>query len=898
MSFSVGEIRSEFTKYFVEKGHENVESSSLIPENDPSLMFVNSGMVQFKDVFAGNKTLPYKKATTVQKCLRAGGKHNDLENVGYTSRHHTFFEMLGNFSFGDYFKDDAISFAWEFLTKNLGLKKEKLLVTIHDSDAESGLIWKKVSGLDDKKIIKISTNDNFWSMGNVGPCGPCSEIFYDHGEDVKGGIPGSAEQDGDRFVEIWNIVFMQFDMLKNGTKAELPMRSIDTGMGIERLSAVLQGVESNYQIDLFQTIIKEAMQVTNTEKYCSSHNVIADHMRAIVFMIADGITPSNERQGYVLRRIIRRALRHGYLLGMREPFLHKLIGSVQETMGEHYREIARSDYSERTLAFQSILFGEEESFMGTIDHGMSILQNELKKLGCSKIFPADTAYKLYDTFGFPFDLTQDILKSENKIVDIAEFNKISEAQKETSKQDWAGTGKSSTAKVWHDIKASMEKPVEFVRDTAVIEEATLLYIIKDDKLQDEACEGEEVFMVFDKTPFYAEAGGQAGDIGGGFSIHYDARVRQSINVLDTQIIGGVHAHKCTVIIFINNDYGSPQYDQTVVKKGDTFQLELDVTNRQAVSRNHTATHLVHQALKNQFGNQIVQKGASSTHEKLRFDFSCSEKIIPNDRLKIESFVRNTIKQKAHVEKATMKIDDALASGAVALFGEKYPDEVRVVTISRNHWNDLSKELCCGTHVDNTSKIGAFEILSIKSIGASVKRIECITGYAAVTEYYKKKLRETEQTLDETNNQNKAFKQEIEKLKTANLSSSSNMKTENINNICIRHCEFENSKHKAILGLIDSEKKHNDERCVIIFNKLSKTNVAVLVFVSKMLLVKVDALSIVKFAQDSLNLDIKFGGRADLVQFAKMPEENIVEFVACVKSYINNIQKLKDKTENV
>ena len=724
MISSVNDIRSEFIKYFVEKGHEHVPSSSLVPDNDPTLMFANSGMVQFKDVFTGKKALPFRRATTSQKSLRAGGKHNDLENVGYTARHHTFFEMLGNFSFGDYFKEEAIGFAWECLTKRFSLPKEQLIVTVHSSDEEAAGLWRKIAGLEDSRIIRIPTNDNFWSMGDTGPCGPCSEIFYDHGDKIQGGPPGSPEQDGDRFIEIWNLVFMQFETLADGSRVSLPKPSIDTGMGLERIAAVLQGVHNNYDIDLFKSIISEIQEITGkrNSEFTYHNNVIADHIRAISFMITDGITPSNDGRGYVLRRIIRRALRHGYMMGMRDPFLYRLVESVKNAMGGHYKELVTH---ENTV--KQILKSEEESFMKTIDKGMSIFQTELNKLSSSNNFPADVAYKLYDTFGFPFDLTQDILRVKNKTIDESEFNKIADAQKELSKKGWSGTGDSFTEKVWYDIKSEINE-VEFVRGTPELE-SKVLYIVKDSAMVNFANSGEEVFIVTEKTPFYAESGGQSGDSG---FLETDNSV---VEVLDTKNIAGVVVHKCVV-------------KKGVVDVGDKVDLKIDLKKRLNCSRNHTATHVLQSALRNVLGNHVAQKGSLVTSERLRFDFVHSGTIELSDVEKIEELVLTAIDASMVVDIDVMTIDEARNAGALALFGEKYPELVRVVSIGDED-GSFSKELCGGEHVSNTSQIGSFKILSVASIGSGIKRIEAITG-RAVREFLEDEVSKNQEKIDSQN----------------------------------------------------------------------------------------------------------------------------------------------------
>ena len=857
MVSSVFDIRSEFIKYFVEKGHENVQSSSLVPDNDPTLMFTNSGMVQFKDVFTGKKTLPYSRATTAQKSLRAGGKHNDLDNVGYTARHHTFFEMLGNFSFGDYFKEEAITFAWELITKRLGLAKDKLLVTVHTSDEEAASFWKKIAGLDDSRIIRIPTNDNFWSMGDTGPCGPCSEIFYDHGPEIAGGMPGTPEQDGDRFIEIWNLVFMQFETLADGSRITLPKPSIDTGMGLERIAAVLQGVHNNYDIDLFKTIINDIKSLTGKEdpQYTYHNNVIADHIRAVSFMIADGIIPSNEGRGYVLRRIIRRALRHGYMMGMRDPFLYGLVDSVKKTMGGHYKEI---EATESTI--KQVLKNEEENFMKTIDKGMFILRDELDKVGSSEKFPADVAYKLYDTFGFPLDLTQDILRVENKKIDENEFAKIVNEQKEKSKKAWSGTGDSFTEKVWYDIKEKV-RDIEFVRGVEALD-SKVLYIVKDSEIVDSAKAGDHIFVVTEKTPFYAESGGQIGDTG---------FINKNVEVIDTQNIAGVVAHKCIV-------------EDGTLTVGENVRLEISSLQRTNSSKNHTATHLLQKALRTILGDQVVQKGSLVTDERLRFDFIYNGKITQEIIKEVQGVVIDAIEEGMPVSTDIMSIEDARKTGALALFGEKYPEKVRVVSIGESY----SKELCGGEHVSNTSKICNFKIFSLASIGSGLKRIEAITG-SFVNSYFETELERSSNELELQRDKIKHLEKQINDLKTKNLAKESNMNSQKVGGVEFLHTMLSDCDQKTILGLVDLEKKYDDERCVVIFNKNSSSDtMSVCVFISNKLTSRMKAKDLVAFVKGSLNLDIKFGGRDNLVQLGGLKAAIFEEFLGAAKSYLEKI----------
>ena len=857
MLFSVSDIRSEFIKYFVENGHKHLDSSSLIPDNDPTLLFTNAGMVQFKDTFTGKKTLPFKRATTSQKCLRAGGKHNDLENVGYTARHHTFFEMLGNFSFGDYFKEQVIEFAWNLVTKRFGLPKEKLLVTVHSSDEEAASFWKKISGLEDSKIIRIPTNDNFWSMGDTGPCGPCSEIFYDHGDKIQGGPPGSADEDGDRFIEIWNLVFMQYETLKNGSRINLPKPSIDTGMGLERIAAVLQGVHNNYDIDLFQSIINDIKSLTgkDSSEFDANNRVIADHIRAISFMISDGLIPSNEGRGYVLRRIIRRALRHGYMMGMKEPFLYKLVSSVKNVMGDYYKELISNE-----LTIKQIVKNEEEGFMKTIDKGMFILKSELNKLGSSDIFPADVAYKLYDTYGFPFDLTQDILRSEGKHADEKEFDKISVEQKKLSKKAWVGSGDSFTDKIWFDIKEKI-KDTEFIRCTRKLN-SQILAIIKDSKLVETAKSGENVYIITKETPFYSESGGQIGDIG---KIFIDSNIAE---VIDTKKIAGLIVHSCVI-------------KAGEFKKNDNVTLEIDYSRRLATSKNHTATHLLQAALRKVLGETVTQKGSLVTNERLRFDFIYNGVITKEQLTEIDSIVINAIDESLSVRTDIMAIDEAKKSGALALFGEKYPNEVRVVTIGDN----FSKELCGGEHVSNTSQIGCFKILSISSIGSGIKRIEAITG-REIRKYFENENFKLSQKVEKQNDEIKKLTKQILELSSQKFSNSINLKSEKIGKYDFKYTIVNDSDQKSILSIIDKEKL-SERTCLIIANKnTSNDKFSMSVFVSKDILSALTAKSILENINKSLHLNIKFGGRDDLVQCGGIDSENFDKLIEVTKNFLS------------
>jgi alanyl-tRNA synthetase len=708
---SLNQIRQTFLDYFAKHGHEVVSSSSLVPQNDPTLMFTNAGMVQFKNVFTGAETRPYKRATTSQKVVRAGGKHNDLDNVGYTARHHTFFEMLGNFSFGDYFKADAIAFAWDLITKDYGLDPKRLMATVYVDDDEAFALWKKVAGLPDSKIARISGTDNFWSMGDTGPCGPCTEIFYDHGEHIWGGPPGTPEEDGDRFVEIWNLVFMQFDQQPDGTRLNLPKPSIDTGMGLERVAAVLQGVHNNYDIDLFRTLIDASVTATGVaaeDEALPSHRVIADHLRSTSFLIADGVTPSNEGRGYVLRRIMRRAMRHAYLLGAQEPLLHRLAPTLVAEMGNHYGELKRAE-----AAIVETLRQEEERFRRTLGRGMTLLDEATRGLKPGDILEGETAFKLYDTYGFPLDLTQDAVRAKGLSVNVAGFEAAMEQQKERGRANWGGSGEKAVAAEWFSIKDQVGAS-KFVGYDDLTADARVQVLVVDGESVAEAFAGDTVEAVFDITPFYAESGGQAGDTG--VAVFAKGRGR----VLDTQKQAGeLFVHRIEIT-------------EGQVKVGDAAMLSVDAAKRTTTRSNHSAAHLLHAALRHVLGPHVAQKGQLVDAERMRFDFSHGGPLTPEEIERIEGEVNAVIQQNAASSTKLMSPEKAIEAGAIALFGEKYGDEVRVLALGHDleGKGDYSVELCGGTHVSRTGDIALFKIVSESGIAAGVRRIEALTGEAA------------------------------------------------------------------------------------------------------------------------------------------------------------------------
>jgi len=711
---SSNDIRATFLGYFARNGHRVVESSPLVPRNDPTLMFANSGMVQFKNVFTGAEKRDYSTATTAQKCVRAGGKHNDLDNVGYTARHHTFFEMLGNFSFGDYFKEQAITHAWELLTKDFGLAKDKLLVTVYSEDEDAAALWRKIAGLPDSKIIRIATSDNFWRMGDTGPCGPCSEIFYDHGDQIPGGPPGSPDEDGDRFIEIWNLVFMQFLEEPAGTRNPLPRPSIDTGMGLERFAAILQGKHDNYDTDTFRAIILESAQLTGQEPdgpFRASHRVVADHLRAGAFLLADGVLPSNEGRGYVLRRILRRAMRHAHMMGAQEPLLHRLFPALERQMAAAYPELSRA----ANLITETFKL-EENRFRTLLDRGLGLLEAEKAKLGDGEALPGDVAFKLYDTFGFPLDLTQDALRAEGRAVDVAGFDAAMAEQKTRARAAWAGSGEAATDTLWFDLKEKLGA-TDFLGYSTESAEGTITAIVADGASVNSVAAGRDVAILLNQTPFYGESGGQQGDAG---VIRAGNAV---IRIRDTQKkLGDLFVHLGKV------ESGDIAVGQSVV-------AEVDHARRSGIRAHHSATHLLHEALRRRLGTHVAQKGSLVAPDRLRFDVSQPTPIAPEDLAWVEAEVNARIRENAEVTTRLMTPEAAVGEGAMALFGEKYGDEVRVVAMGHDpaavdRKGNYSIELCGGTHVRRTGDIGMFRLVGEGAVSAGVRRIEAVTGGAA------------------------------------------------------------------------------------------------------------------------------------------------------------------------
>jgi alanyl-tRNA synthetase len=709
----LNEIRTKYLEYFAGNGHEIVPSSPLVPNNDPTLLFTNAGMVQFKNVFTGQEQRPYKRATSSQKCVRAGGKHNDLDNVGYTARHHTFFEMLGNFSFGDYFKADAIEFAWTLITKEFGLPKERLTATVYSEDEEAPGLWKKIAGLPESRIIRIPTSDNFWSMGDTGPCGPCSEIFFDHGDKIPGGPPGSAEQDGDRFIEIWNLVFMQFEQQLDGSRLALPKPSIDTGMGLERIAAVLQGTHDNYATDLMRALIVASAEASRTDPdgaHAVSHRVIADHLRASCFLIADGVMPSNEGRGYVLRRIMRRAMRHAQLIGAPEPLMWRLVPALVRQMGDAYPELRRAE----ALVTETLKL-EETRFRETLARGLKLLDEEVDKIGGAKTFPGDVAFKLYDTYGFPLDLTQDALRSKGISVEQQGFDAAMARQREDARKAWSGSGQKATESVWFDLREKLGA-TEFLGYENETAEGKVTAIIVDGNPVEKISAGTEAAIITNQTPFYGESGGQVGDTGIMFTPQ-----GAEFPVSDThKKLGDMQVHMGKLA-------------RGTLKVGDVVELKVNNETRAATRSNHSATHLLHEALRRVLGPHVTQKGSMVSPERLRFDFSHPKPMTPDEIARVEEIVNRVIRQNKDVTTRLMTPAQAIEAGALALFGEKYGEEVRVLAMGLDEEvasKNYSVELCGGTHVNRVGDIAIFKIVSESAVASGVRRIEALTGEGA------------------------------------------------------------------------------------------------------------------------------------------------------------------------
>jgi len=868
--YSTSDIRKKFIEYFNSKQHTTVPSSSLIPANDPTLLFVNAGMVQFKDIFLGAEKRKYTRAVTSQRCVRAGGKHNDLDQVGYTARHHTFFEMLGNFSFGDYFKQDAIKYAWEFLTIELDIPEEKLLVTVFEEDDEAEKIWLEDIGVDADKVLRIGAKDNFWQMGDTGPCGPCTEIFYDHGESVEGGRPGTPEEDGDRFIEIWNLVFMQYDRQLDGKLVPLPKPCVDTGMGLERVSSILQGQHNNYDIDLFQNIINYIAELISVDdKTNPSLKVIADHIRTCAFLVNDGVLPSNEGRGYVLRRIIRRAIRHGYKLGTNEVFFYKILTPLIDVMSEAYPElVVNKELIQNTLKKEEIRFAE------TLETGMNILNKAIDNLSGNKI-SGDVAFKLYDTFGFPLDLTQDVAREHGLIVDTTGFDSCMEQQKIRSK---ASSGFTTNNSLSADVIAHL-KPTEFLGYESLKSQNKIVAILKDNKSVNALSKGEEGAIILDKTPFYAESGGQIGDQG------IVSTADASANVYDTQKVAGqFHVH------LVKNVEG-------VFSLNEMIETTVENQRRNNIVLNHTATHLLHKVLQEQLGSHVQQKGSIVSNEKLRFDFSHNDAISHEKLSKIESEVNQHIRANHKAKTKIMSFDEALETGAMALFGEKYGDEVRVLDIG-----GYSIELCGGTHVKSTGDIGLFKIVSEASIAAGIRRIEAVTGEIAI-DYIQRNHNNLSQIVqhshasldtvvdkvDDIIAKNKQLEKKIQLLEGKLAGNAAQDLWNNVqehNNISFLFEVLQNIKIENMRSIVDKFRDNFDSGVIVLANHQKNNKVQLICSVSKKLIGQVKAGDVIR--KIALEISGKGGGRPD---FAQGGGESNLENLK--KVFENNLNELKN-----
>jgi len=884
---SLNEIRNTFLDYFEKNDHRIVESSNLVPNNDPTLMFANSGMVQFKNVFTGLEKRDYVRATTSQKCVRAGGKHNDLENVGYTPRHHTFFEMLGNFSFGDYFKEQAISYAWNLITKDFGIDKNRLYVTVFHEDDEAFNFWKKIAGFSDDRIIRIATSDNFWSMGETGPCGPCSEIFYDHGDHLKGGLPGTKDEDGDRFIEIWNLVFMQFEQINKDKRINLPKPSVDTGMGLERIAALLQGTHDNYETDHFKKLIHSISDIVEKKpdtKNLSSFRVIADHLRASSFLIAEGVLPSNEGRGYVLRRIMRRGMRHSHLLGAKEPVFYNLFKTLQEEMSGNYPELNRAE-----ALIKETLKMEEEKFLVLLDRGIKILNDEISKI--KDVLPGEVAFKLYDTYGFPLDLTEDILKNKSLKIDTEKFQALMKESKELAKKNWKGSGDAAVEDIWFSIKDKLGA-TEFLGYETNQAEGLVLSLLKDNKEVEVLNQNDEGMIITNQTPFYGESGGQVGDVGEIISNDF------KFEVTDVQKkLGDLFVHYGKVV------NGSIKLQQNV-------EMKINVTRRNDTRAYHSATHLLHESLRRVLGTHVTQKGSLVEPNRLRFDFSHMKPISPDEITQIEKFVNSMVEKKSEVKTRIMTPDEAVENGALALFGEKYGEEVRVLSMGEDDGKYFSTELCGGTHVKNTGDIGKFKIISQSSIAAGVRRIEALRD-KQLDDYLQNKEKlsslsseKNEETINalakeiiklggkpnlEQEDQKTLIKNLTKQLELLSVTSILNDKSKNIiiddtiNGTKVRFQKVDGLPPKELRKLVDDGKKQLSEGIVIVFaNQEDKVGVAV--GVTDKLTSKYDAVNFVKLGSEIIG-GTGGGGRKDFAQAGGQDHTKIEEAFEKLKSLI-------------
>src|SRR5271167_4366050 len=864
-SMSTSEIRAGFLEFFRKNGHTVLPSSSLVPVNDPTLLFTNAGMVQFKDVFLGKDRRDYVRAATAQRCVRAGGKHNDLENVGYTARHHTFFEMLGNFSFGDYFKREAIHYAWNFITGTLGIPRDRLWVTIFNEDDEAERLWTEEIGVDPERCTRMGEKSNFWAMGDTGPCGPCSEIFYDHGADIPGGPPGTPDEDGDRYVEIWNLVFMQYDRSADGVLVPLPKPSVDTGMGLERVAAVMQGVHSNYDIDLFRALVRAAADVTHTQDLeSSSLRVIADHIRACTFLIIDGVVPSNEGRGYVLRRIIRRAIRHGYKLGQTKPFFHKLVSSLVREMGSYYTELVSGE-----ARAVKILAQEEHRFAETLTTGMALLEAETTKLK-STVIPGETVFRLYDTYGFPADLTADVARERGLSIDQAGFDAAMQAQRERAR---------AASKFGADLRDSIQLPgkTEFSGYERLAGAARVTSLIFDGAVVDALRTGQEGQVVLDQTPFYAESGGQIGDSG----VLLGATGR--FMVRDTQKIGASFAH-----------LGVLEHGELHV--GDSVDAQVDQERRKAIALNHSATHLLHAALRNVLGKHVEQKGSLVAADRLRFDFSHSHALTPDELHRVEEMVNSAIRENAPAETRVMALDDAVAAGAMSLFGEKYENDVRVLSIG-----EFSMELCGGTHVERAGDIGLFKITGESGVAAGIRRVEAVTGQAAyewvvrldqvmrdIAGVLRGSREEVDEKVRELVDRSKRLEKEVQQLKSklaTGLGGDVSSQAKAVGGVKVLAVQIEGADAKALRDAVD-QLKGKLGSSVIVLASVQAGKVVLVVGVSSDLLARIKAGEIAGHVAGKVGG--RGGGRADFAQAGGTQPEKLGAALAEVEALVRSL----------
>ena len=874
------DIRKQFLGFFETNDHRIEKSSPLVPDNDPTLLFTNAGMVQFKNLFTGAETPKFPRAVTSQKCVRAGGKHNDLDNVGYTARHHTFFEMLGNFSFGDYFKDDAIKYAWDLLTKDFGLSKDKLLITVYHTDDEARAIWKKVAGVSDSQIISIATSDNFWAMGDTGPCGPCSEIFYDHGDKIPGGPPGSPDEDGDRFIEIWNLVFMQYEKFSGGKQTELPKPSIDTGMGLERMAAILQGVHNNYDIDLFKNLIAASVEESNVKaqgEAMFSHRVIADHLRAASFLIADGVSPSKEGRGYVLRRIMRRAMRHAHILGTPEPLMHRLVPALVTEMGDAFGELKRAQENIETTMLE-----EEERFRKTLGRGTALLDSATANLKDGDTLSGNVAFKLYDTYGFPLDLTQDALRSKGIDVDVDGYEAAMKIQKDTARAHWSGSGDAGADALWLGLREQFG-PTEFTGYERLTGESQILAIIKEGQLVSEAGPDEAVQLLTKSTPFYAESGGQAGDKGS--AVFEDG---QAVITDVKKFVGDLHVHMVTLA-------------RGHIKQGGNVHLHVDPSNRRTTMSNHSATHLVHEALRRVLGTHVTQKGQMVDGERIRFDFSHGKGVTAEELSQIETQVNQVILDNSEATTKLMAPDAAIEAGAMALFGEKYGDEVRVLSLGNvpdGEDHPYSVELCGGTHVTRTGDIGLFKITSESAVASGIRRIEAVTGEAARTyletqagfaksaaDALKIKISDVPMRMLSLAKEKRELEKEVSKLKKklAIGGSGGGASVEEINGVKFIGLVLEGVSGKDLRTMIEEQKQKLGSG-IVAFVAVDDGKVAVAVGVTPDLTKDYNAATLVNLGAEQVGG--RGGGRPDMAQAGGSKVENADAALAAIKAGIS------------